>query len=83
MQILLWVIVGWLTGWATGKRMKGHGYGPLVDVVMGIAGALGGGFMMRAAGYSGIYTIVVAVLCSGALTSFAGFASGKGRYAHF
>ena len=64
--LLWWVIVGLIAGWATGKIMKGGGYGTLMDIVIGIAGALIGGFVMRMLGGSGqggmIYTILVAIL---------------------
>lgn len=65
MHILWWIIVGLVAGWATGKIMKGEGYGFFVDILIGIAGALIGGFIMRAVGFAGqggmIYTIVVAI----------------------
>ena len=65
MQILWWVIVGLVAGWATGKIMKGAGYGVFMDLVIGIAGAIIGGFVMRALGFGGsggmIYTILVAI----------------------
>src|SRR5438132_1034863 len=36
---LLWVVlVGLIAGWATGKIMKGSGYGPLMDIALGIVG---------------------------------------------
>ena len=64
--LLWWVIVGLIAGWATGKIMKGGGYGTLMDIVIGIAGALIGGFVMRMLGGTGeggtIYTILVAIL---------------------
>jgi len=64
--LLWWVIVGLIAGWATGKIMKGGGYGTAMDIVIGIAGALIGGFVMRFLGGSGqggmIYTILVAIL---------------------
>ena len=64
--LLWWIIVGLIAGWATGKIMKGGGYGTLMDIVVGIAGALIGGFIMRMLGGSGqggmIYTILVAIL---------------------
>jgi len=64
--VLWWVIVGLIAGWATGKIMKGGGYGTLMDIVIGIAGALIGGFVMRMLGGTGqggtIYTILVAIL---------------------
>jgi uncharacterized membrane protein YeaQ/YmgE (transglycosylase-associated protein family) len=66
MYILWWIIVGLIAGWATGKIMKGGGYGTMVDIIIGIAGAIIGGFIMRLAGFSAagnmIYTILVAIL---------------------
>lgn len=65
LQILWWIIVGLVAGWATGKIMKGAGYGALMDIVIGIAGAVIGGFVMRSLGFVGsggmIYTILVAI----------------------
>ncbi len=67
MHILWWVIVGLIAGWATGKIMKGSGYGTLMDIIVGI-----GGFIMRAVGFSSsggmIYTILVAILGAVLLT---------------
>ena len=66
MIILWWIIVGLIAGWATGKIMKGSGYGPLTDILLGIAGAVVGGMIMRALGFyttgGMIPTILVAIL---------------------
>ena len=66
MFIIWWIIVGLIAGWATGKIMKGSGYGALMDIVIGIIGAIIGGFIMRSLGFAGqggiIYTILVAIL---------------------
>ena len=35
-----WIIVGLIAGWLTGKIMSGGGYGPLMDIIIGILGAL-------------------------------------------
>jgi uncharacterized membrane protein YeaQ/YmgE (transglycosylase-associated protein family) len=66
MFLLYIIIVGLVAGWATGKIMKGSGYGPLVDILLGIAGAIIGS---RVLGLLGIYTsgglvptILVAIL---------------------
>jgi uncharacterized membrane protein YeaQ/YmgE (transglycosylase-associated protein family) len=49
---LVWMIlVGLIAGWATGKIMKGSGYGPLIDILLGIAGAIVGGFILRILGF--------------------------------
>jgi len=65
MGIVAWIICGLIAGWATGKLMKGSGYGVIMDLVVGIAGALIGGFIMRSLGFAGqggmIYTILVAI----------------------
>ena len=49
---LLWVVlVGLIAGWATGKIMKGSGYGPLTDIVLGIVGSILGGWILRMVGF--------------------------------
>ncbi len=51
---LLWVIlVGLIAGWASGKIMRGSGYGPLVDIALGICGGIVGGWLLR---FFGFYT---------------------------
>jgi len=61
--VLWWIIVGLIAGWITGKIMGG-GKGFLGDVLLGVAGALVGGWIMRLLGGTGhggmIYTILVA-----------------------
>ena len=63
-SLLWWIIVGLIAGWATGKIM-GEGRGFLMDILIGIAGAIVGGWIMRAVGFAGrggmIYTILVAI----------------------
>ncbi len=63
--LLWWIIVGLIAGWATGKIMGSPGRGFLMDVVIGIAGAIVGGWIMRAVGFAGrggmIYTVLVAI----------------------
>jgi uncharacterized membrane protein YeaQ/YmgE (transglycosylase-associated protein family) len=52
-SLLYVIVVGLVAGWATGKIMKGAGYGVLVDILLGIAGAIIGS---RILGMLGIYT---------------------------
>ena len=62
--LLWWIVVGLIAGWATGKIM-GSGRGVLMDILVGIVGALVGGWIMSALGFAGqggmIYTILVAI----------------------
>jgi uncharacterized membrane protein YeaQ/YmgE (transglycosylase-associated protein family) len=63
---LIWmVIVGLVAGWAAGKIMKGSGYGTVMDIVLGIAGAVVGGVLLGLLGIHGeglIGRIIVAIV---------------------
>jgi uncharacterized membrane protein YeaQ/YmgE (transglycosylase-associated protein family) len=46
MFALVWVVlIGILVGWLAGQITKGHGFGVLVDLVVGILGSLLGNFL--------------------------------------
>ncbi len=45
MSILAWLLVGLIAGWLAGVVMKGGGFGCIGDIVVGIVGALIGGFL--------------------------------------
>lgn len=72
MHIIWWLVVGLIAGWITGKIMGGPGKGALMDIIIGLVGALAGGFLMRLLGFAGegglLYTIFVAVLGAVILT---------------
>lgn len=48
MSVLAWVIIGLIAGWLAGLVVKGRGYGILGDIVLGIIGAVVGGFIAGA-----------------------------------
>lgn len=63
--IIWWIIVGLIAGWAAGKIMKGRGYGVIADIVLGILGAIIGGWVVGLLGFGGgglIWSILVAIL---------------------
>jgi uncharacterized membrane protein YeaQ/YmgE (transglycosylase-associated protein family) len=66
MSWLWWIIVGVIAGWATGKIMKGSGYGFIADAVLGIIGAVVGGFLAGKLGFAPaggmLYTIIIAII---------------------
>src|SRR5438105_9947606 len=68
MFFLYTIIVGLIAGWAAGKIMKGSGYGVLIDILLGIAGAIVGGWVMRVLGCYAtgglIPSVLVAILGS-------------------
>ena len=53
MSPLLWfILVGLVAGWRVGKLVKGGGFGIPVDIVVGVIGAVIGGFLFREIGVS-------------------------------
>jgi uncharacterized membrane protein YeaQ/YmgE (transglycosylase-associated protein family) len=85
MQLLWWMMIGLVVGWLAGKILKGDSYGPFMDIVMGIGGAVAGGLVMQSAGIGGfggtITTTLVAMVGAVVLTLAAGFVNGKRVYA--
>src|SRR5256885_6187686 len=81
MYLLSWILVGLVAGWLGGKILKGDGYGTVMDIAMGIGGAVAGGLLMQSAGLSGrwgaISMTVVAVVGAIFLTPLAGFVHGR------
>jgi uncharacterized membrane protein YeaQ/YmgE (transglycosylase-associated protein family) len=48
--VIWWILVGLIAGWLAGKAMKGGGFGVLMDIVIGIVGAVIGGWLFGALG---------------------------------
>jgi len=66
MGIIVWIIFGALVGWIASMIMGSRG-GLLWDIVVGIVGAVIGGFLMSLIGYGDVngfnlYSFVVALL---------------------
>jgi uncharacterized membrane protein YeaQ/YmgE (transglycosylase-associated protein family) len=49
-NLLWWCIVGLIAGFLAGKVMKGGGFGVLMDIVIGIVGAMIGGWVFGLVG---------------------------------
>jgi uncharacterized membrane protein YeaQ/YmgE (transglycosylase-associated protein family) len=47
-SIVGWIVLGLIAGWLAGQFMRGSGYGILGDIVLGILGALVGGWVTSA-----------------------------------
>ena len=48
MSILAWIVLGLVAGWLAGLIVRGGGYGLIGDIILGIVGALVGGFLSSA-----------------------------------
>ena len=85
MYLLSWIIIGLITGWLTGRLLREGGYGPAVNVVMGIAGAVGGVFVALLASSPNyrelVYTIFAAILGAAIFTGINARTTSRKQYA--
>lgn len=66
MGIILWIVFGALVGWIASMLMESEG-GLLMNIAIGIVGAVVGGWIMSMLGGSGVqgfsvYSFIVAIL---------------------
>lgn len=67
MLILAWIVLGLIAGFIASKIFVGAGQGLLLDIVLGIVGAVVGGYLFTAVGATGItglniYSMIVAII---------------------
>jgi len=67
MSILAWVVLGLIAGFVASKLVNKSGEGVLMDLVLGIIGAVGGGWLFNQFGQPGVtglnlWSVVVAVV---------------------
>jgi uncharacterized membrane protein YeaQ/YmgE (transglycosylase-associated protein family) len=66
MEFVWFILVGLVAGWLAGVVMKNGGFGVIGDIVVGILGAVLGGFLFRSLGISAggglIGAIIVATI---------------------
>ena len=67
MGFLAWIILGLIAGFIGSKIVNRTGEGVILDIVLGIVGALVGGWLFTRFGYAGvtgfnIYSMFVAVI---------------------
>lgn len=67
MSILAWLVVGLIGGFLASKVVNKSGEGLVVDIILGVVGAMVGGFLFNMFGASGatginIYSIFVAFI---------------------
>jgi uncharacterized membrane protein YeaQ/YmgE (transglycosylase-associated protein family) len=52
MEILWFILIGLAAGWLAGQFMRGGGFGLLGDLLLGVVGAVVGGYMFHQLGLS-------------------------------
>ena len=67
MPIVVWILLGLIAGFIASKLVNKTGEGALLDIVLGIVGAVVGGWLFHSFGMPGVtglnlYSVVVAVL---------------------
>ena len=81
MYLLAWIVIGAVVGWGTGKVFQGNGYGPFMDILMGVGGSVVGGLAMRSVGLGGyggtIITTLVAMVGAVLLTVLVAYVNGR------
>lgn len=81
--LIAWIIIGVIAGWLTGRLMKGSGFGFFVDMIVGLVGALVGGFISSHLGFGTagqhgmIGSIIIAVIGAVILTVILRLISGN------
>ena len=67
MSFLAWIVLGLIAGFIGSKIVNKRGEGLILDIVLGIVGAIVGGWLFTAFGASGVtgfnlYSLLVAVI---------------------
>jgi uncharacterized membrane protein YeaQ/YmgE (transglycosylase-associated protein family) len=68
-SIIAWIVLGLLAGFIGSKIVNKSGEGMVLDILLGIVGAIVGGFLFNAFGASGVsglnlYSLMVAIVGS-------------------
>ena len=79
--VIGWLIVGLIAGWIAGKVSRGLGFGCIANVILGLIGAVLGGWIFTKLGVFGgglIYSIAAATVGAVILVAIARLFSGGG-----
>jgi uncharacterized membrane protein YeaQ/YmgE (transglycosylase-associated protein family) len=67
MSVLTWIVLGLISGFVASKIVNKAGEGVLMDIVLGVVGAVVGGWLFSVIGHSGVtglnlYSVLVSVI---------------------
>lgn len=60
-----WIVIGLIAGWLAGKISRGHGFGCVTDILLGLVGAVLGGWIFVKLGILGgglLYSLAAATV---------------------
>jgi len=78
-SLLGWLIIGLIAGWLAGKLSRGQGFGCITDIVLGLIGAVLGGWLFVKLGIMGggfIYSLAAATVGAVIIVAIAHLFSG-------
>ncbi len=81
-SVIGWLIVGLIAGWLAGIVSRGRGFGCIANILLGLVGAVLGGWIFTKLGIFGgglIYSIAAATVGAVVLVGIAGIFSGGGK----
>ena len=67
MGIISWIVLGLIAGFIGSKLVNKTGSGLMMDIVLGVVGAIVGGYISSLLGYGGVtgfnlYSVVIAII---------------------
>jgi len=80
--VIGWILVGLIAGWLAGKVSRGRGFGCIANIILGLVGAILGGWIFTRLGIFGgglLYSIAAATLGAVVLVAIARLFAGGGE----
>ena len=67
MSVIGWIVLGLIAGFIGSKIVNRQGSGIILDIILGVVGALVGGYLFELAGHAGVtgfnlYSMFVAII---------------------
>jgi len=81
-SLIGWILVGLIAGWLAGKVSRGRGFGCIANIILGLVGAILGGWIFTRLGIFGgglLYSIAAATLGAVVLVAIARVFAGGGE----
>jgi uncharacterized membrane protein YeaQ/YmgE (transglycosylase-associated protein family) len=78
-SVIAWVIIGLIAGWLAGTVSRGRGFGCIADIILGMVGAVLGGWIFTKLNIPGgglLYSIAAATVGAVILVAIARIFSG-------
>lgn len=79
-SLIGWLLIGLIAGWLAGKIARGQGFGCITDIVLGLIGAVLGGWIFVKLGILGggfVYSLAAATVGAVIIVAIAHIFSGR------